>query len=149
MFVSDLRQVGGFVRVLRFNSSIKLLKVALNTINQTKQSNYHAITTTTTRIEEWSLQNIYVRTTLKRKVWLYREADFSSLNNAISDNDWDSFLDDTIDVIMFVSDLRQVGGFVRVLRFNSSIKLLKVALNTINQTKPFLNGLFFISCIDD
>ena len=40
----------------------------------------------------------YVRTTLKRKVWLYREADFPSLNNAISDYDWESFLDETIDV---------------------------------------------------
>jgi hypothetical protein len=43
----------------------------------------------------------------------------------------------------FVSDLRQVGGFLRVLRFPPPIKLtniteilLKVALNTINQTKP-------------
>jgi len=40
----------------------------------------------------------YIRTTLKRRVWLYREVDFPSLNNAISDYDWDSFLDDTIDV---------------------------------------------------
>jgi len=51
-------------------------------------------------------------------------------------------------VIKFVSDLRQVSGFLRVLRFPPSIKLtatiyifcvteilLKVALNTINQTK--------------
>ena len=48
-------------------------------------------------------------------------------------------------VIKFVSDLRQVGGFLRVLRFPSPIKLtatiyiteivLKVALNTINH-KP-------------
>ena len=46
-------------------------------------------------------------------------------------------------VIKFVSDLRQVGGFIRVLRFPPSIKLtamiklkvLKVTLNTINQTK--------------
>ena len=48
-------------------------------------------------------------------------------------------------VIMFGSDLRQVGGFLRVLRFPPPIKLtatiyriteilLKVALNTINQT---------------
>ena len=41
-------------------------------------------------------------------------------------------------VIKFGSDLRQVGGFLRVLWFPSSIKyiteiLLKVALNTINQ----------------
>jgi hypothetical protein len=35
-------------------------------------------------------------------------------------------------VIKFVSDLRQVGGFLLVLRFPPSIKmLLKVALNTI------------------
>jgi hypothetical protein len=45
-------------------------------------------------------------------------------------------------VIEFVSDLRQVGGFLRVLRFSSTNKidhhditdiLVKVALNTINQ----------------
>jgi hypothetical protein len=36
-------------------------------------------------------------------------------------------------VIKFVSDLRQVGGFLQVLRFPPEI-LLKVALNTINQT---------------
>jgi hypothetical protein len=48
-------------------------------------------------------------------------------------------------VIKFVSDLRQVGGFLRVLLFPPPIKidrhditeiLLKVALNTINQIKP-------------
>jgi hypothetical protein len=51
-------------------------------------------------------------------------------------------------LIKFVSDLRQVGGFLRVLQFPPPIKLtatvyiscvteilLKVALNTINQTK--------------
>jgi hypothetical protein len=46
-------------------------------------------------------------------------------------------------VIKFVSDLRQVGGFLRVLRFPPPKKhdlhditeiLLKVALNTIKQT---------------
>jgi hypothetical protein len=46
-------------------------------------------------------------------------------------------------VIMFVSDLPQVGGFLRVLWFPSPIKhdrhhtseiLLKVALNTIKET---------------
>jgi hypothetical protein len=46
-------------------------------------------------------------------------------------------------VIKFVSDLRQVGGFLRALRFPSTNKtdrhdmaeiLLKVALNTIKQT---------------
>ena len=50
-------------------------------------------------------------------------------------------------VIKFVSDLRQVGGFLRVLWFPPPIKLtphdkteilLKVALNTINQIKPNL-----------
>ena len=36
----------------------------------------------------------YVRTTQKRKVWLYRyrDADFPSLNNVISDYDWVSFV---------------------------------------------------------
>ena len=46
-------------------------------------------------------------------------------------------------VIKFVSDLKQVSGFLRVLRFPPPIKtdshditeiLLKVELNTINQT---------------
>jgi hypothetical protein len=48
-------------------------------------------------------------------------------------------------VIKFVSDLRQVGGFLRVLRFSPPIKhlhdlseiLLKVTLKTINH-KPSL-----------
>ena len=47
-------------------------------------------------------------------------------------------------VIKFVSDLRQVGGFLRILRFHPSIKLttttseilLKVALNTITLLPP-------------
>ena len=48
-------------------------------------------------------------------------------------------------VITFVSDLRHVGGFLRVLWFPPPIKtdyhditeiLLKVALNNINRTKP-------------
>jgi hypothetical protein len=38
-------------------------------------------------------------------------------------------------VIKFVSDLRQVGRFLHVLSFPPPLKL-KVALNTINQTKP-------------
>jgi len=60
-------------------------------------------------------------------------------------------------VIKFVSDLQQVGGFLLVLRFppgtliSSTNKtdsrditeiLLKVALNTINQTKPTINLIF-------
>jgi len=51
-------------------------------------------------------------------------------------------------VIKFVSDLRQVGGFLCVLQFPPPIKLtatiteilLKVALNTINN-KPVLESL--------
>jgi hypothetical protein len=45
-------------------------------------------------------------------------------------------------VIKFVSNLRQVGGFLRVSYNNKTNsdditeKLLKVALNTINKTKP-------------
>jgi hypothetical protein len=55
-------------------------------------------------------------------------------------------------VIKFVSDLRQVGGFLRVLRFPPPIKidrhditeiLLKVALNTINQIKPEMSVMNF------
>jgi hypothetical protein len=53
-------------------------------------------------------------------------------------------------MIKFVSDLRQVGGFIRVLRFPPPIKLiatditeilLKVALNTITLT-PNPKGLW-------
>jgi hypothetical protein len=50
------------------------------------------------------------------------------------------------DLIKFVSDLRQVGGFLRALQLNSSSNkndcnnitkiLLKVALNTINLSLP-------------
>ena len=47
-------------------------------------------------------------------------------------------------VINFVSDLWQVGGFLRVLQFSTNKTdlhdiaeiLLKVALNITNQTKP-------------
>ena len=50
-------------------------------------------------------------------------------------------------LIKFVIDMRQVGGFLRVLRFPPPIKLtttiteilLKVALITINQTNPNFN----------
>jgi hypothetical protein len=50
------------------------------------------------------------------------------------------------DLYQFVSDLRQVGGFVRVLRFSPLIKLtakilLKMALSTIKQT-----NIFFANC---
>jgi hypothetical protein len=42
-------------------------------------------------------------------------------------------------VIKFVSDLRQVGGFLRILQFPPPIKLLlKVVLNTIDQTTQAL-----------
>ena len=49
-FVSDLKQVGGFLRVIRFPPTNKidchditeiLSKVALNTIKPTNQSNFH------------------------------------------------------------------------------------------------------------
>ena len=60
---------------------------------------------------------------------------------------WRGVLDTKLYVIKFVSDLRQVGGFLRVLWFPPPMKLthhdkteilLKVALNTINQIKPNL-----------
>jgi hypothetical protein len=38
-------------------------------------------------------------------------------------------------VIKFVGDLRQVGGFLRVLPHDIAEILLKVALSTIKQTK--------------
>jgi hypothetical protein len=36
----------------------------------------------------------------------------------------------------FVNDVRQVCGFLQVLHHDITEILLKVALNTINQTKP-------------
>ena len=58
-------------------------------------------------------------------------------------------------MIMFASDLRQVGGFLWVLRFPPSIKLnakhdiaeilLKVALSTIKQTKQQTNVYFCLT----
>jgi hypothetical protein len=39
-------------------------------------------------------------------------------------------------VIKFVNDVRQVCGFLQVLHHDITEILLKVALNTINQTKP-------------
>jgi len=49
-------------------------------------------------------------------------------------------------VIKFVSDLRHVDGFVRVLRFSAPIKLtatilMKVALSTIKQTNKNADNL--------
>ena len=54
-------------------------------------------------------------------------------------------------VIKFVSDLRQVGGFLRVFRFSFTDKtyrydiaeiLLKVALNTIKPLKNLNNNIY-------
>ena len=57
-------------------------------------------------------------------------------------------------VIQFVSDLRQVGGFIRVLQFPPPIKLTatiylkyKVGLNTINQPTIHNNVSFFFSLL--
>ena len=58
-----------------------------------------------------------------------------------------------LNVIKFVSDLWQVDGFLQVLRFPPPIKLtahdttdilLKVVLNTINQTKPIISGIIYL-----
>ena len=50
-------------------------------------------------------------------------------------------------VIKFVSDLRQVDGFLLVLRFPPSIKmLLKVALNTITPFFKIKNTTICIAC---
>ena len=60
-------------------------------------------------------------------------------------------------MLKFVSDLRQVHGFLRVLRFlhNKTDRhdipeiLLKLSLSTINKAKPFENRLlkiYFLSC---
>ena len=58
-------------------------------------------------------------------------------------------------VIKFVSDLRQVGGFLRVLRFPPPVSnkidrhditeiVLKVALNTINQPNLYMGSVLFL-----
>jgi hypothetical protein len=58
-------------------------------------------------------------------------------------------------VIKFVSDFRQVGGFLRVPRFPPPIKLtateilLKVALNTINQTINIQLNSVMVKCLAD
>jgi hypothetical protein len=49
-------------------------------------------------------------------------------------------------VIKFLSDLQQVGGFLRGTPGITEI-LLEVALNTINQTKTNLHHFRVISCI--
>ena len=60
-------------------------------------------------------------------------------------------------MIKFVSDLRQVGGFLRVLKISSTNKtdrhditeiFLKVALNTINQTF-FIKNMLWIRKFTD
>ena len=60
------------------------------------------------------------------------------------------------DVIKFVSDLRQVSGFLQVLQFPPSIKtdchdlteiLLKVALNTKKTNQPSQIICLYISCL--
>ena len=57
-------------------------------------------------------------------------------------------------MIKFVSDLRQVSGFLRVLRFPPPIKLtaeilLQMALNTINQTSIHFNTYFTVHSVED
>ena len=58
-------------------------------------------------------------------------------------------------IIEFVSDLRQVGGFLRVLRFLPPLSnkidrhdiieiMLKVALNTINQPNLYMGSDLFL-----
>ena len=48
-------------------------------------------------------------------------------------------------VIKFVSDLRQVGGFLRVFRFHPPIKLT-ATINTINLTPNPLKLALFVFC---
>ena len=92
-FVSDLRQVSGFLRVLRFPPPIKLSRSNWNTINLTI-------------------------------LWIH----FNSLKSSFR-SFWEVVVAVIVgrgvqhDVIKFVSDLRQVGGFLRVLRFLPPIKL--------------------------
>ena len=47
-------------------------------------------------------------------------------------------------VIKFVSELRQVGGFLKTDRHDITEILLKVALNTIKQTKKQKNRTMYI-----
>jgi len=58
--------------------------------------------------------------------------------------------------IKFVSDLRQVGGFLRVIHVSSTNKtdrnniteiMLKVALNTIKQTNKQTNRRFLLQAV--
>ena len=75
----------------------------------------------------------YVRTTLKRKVWLYREADFPSLNNAIYDYDWDSFPHDTIDVDTM--NKKNTNKYFEFLNEHIPSKIVQIRQND----KPWFN----------
>jgi hypothetical protein len=99
-FVSDLQQVGGFLWVLRFPPSIKF--------------NSHDIT------EKWSSWS-----------WSHGSWTYNYLLQSVpittkvlgSNTTHGEMYSIQQYVIKFVSDLRQVGGFLRVLQFPLPIKL--------------------------
>jgi SUMO ligase MMS21 Smc5/6 complex component len=50
-------------------------------------------------------------------------------------------------VIKFVSDLRQVGGFLQVLQFPSPIKLTAIYYNIISENIKSINNSINKSCL--
>jgi hypothetical protein len=108
--ISDLRHVGGFLLVLRFPPSIKLtttklLKTRLQI--QAKGSLFYPLIKITTCYTMY----IYYR-----------------LNDWLIDLLWLTPLPTIFQIYHGVSDFRQVGGFLLVLRFPPSIKLTTTKL---------------------
>jgi hypothetical protein len=95
MFISDLRQVGGFLRVLRINSirQHKDIKCVEKSIQLSKRN-------TPNFNNSVSLIDLSPPHLCANPICLLQHY-----------------------VMMFISDLRQVGGFLRVLRFPPPIKL--------------------------
>jgi hypothetical protein len=96
-FISDLRQVGGFLLVLCYLHYDTTFERAVRSSNATKHIG-----------KNYKIERIWVRISLRRGIQHY--------------------------VIKFISDLRQVGGFLLVLcylHYDTTEILLKVALNTI------------------
>jgi hypothetical protein len=111
-FVSDLQQVGGFLRVLRFPPSIKLpgervlLKTYFLYLPVLRQQHKHAVD----YLIFFFFFLLIFNYPKKHSTCQYTSEVYSIQHY----------------VIKFVSDLQQVGGFLRVLRFPPSIKLTAV-----------------------
>jgi hypothetical protein len=129
MWWSDLRQVGGFLRILRFPTPIKLTETMYSLVfvisvysTEICCRNGHSIfdhllydfTVRDECMVIWhTLQRSNKILIRLRKRWNNVTTDFVSSN-----------LDQgEVNNTMWWSDLRQVGGFLRILRFPTPIKL--------------------------